>query len=567
MAETEAAPAGPREAPGSGRNRSAVVATGILLSRLMGFARQRAVAYFFGTSPYADVFFFALRAPNLLQNLLGEGTLSASFIPIYSRMLEEGREEEAGRFAGAVFGLLLALAGGLALAGVFFAEPIVTVLAVGFRHSAASVVDRFPLAVAAVRITFPMTGFLVLAAWALGVLNSHRRFFLPYVAPVLWNATIIAALVATGHFLVAGHLAPGDTGISSATLERLLFGACFGALGGGLLQFLVQVPLVFRVLRGFRLSASTRVEGVRPAIRRFLPVVAGRGVAQIGGYLDIVLASLLAQGALAAMGYALMLYLLPISLFAMSVAAAELPELSRARGAAPARIDRSLRQVALLTVPTVVGYLVFGYVVAGAIYRTGSFGRASNLLVYVILAGFTLGLPASAGSRLFQNVFFALGDTRTPAKIAAQRVALAATVSIPLMFWLDRFTVAAIWPGGPVPPEAASLHLGALGLALGSAAGAWWELARLFQSARPRVEGIEVPWPALGRMGGLALAAAVPGTLLWWILPPLHPLVLAALVLGAFAGLYLGGAALAGFPEINSWLGWLGRLTQRFRRR
>jgi putative peptidoglycan lipid II flippase len=530
----------------------------------MGFARQRAVAYFFGTGPYADVFFFALRAPNLLQNLLGEGTLSASFIPIYSRMLEEGREEEAGRFAGAIFGLLLALAGALTLTGVFFAEPIVTLLAFGFRHSAASVVDRFPLAVTAVRITFPMTGFLVLSAWALGVLNSHRRFFLPYVAPAVWNASIVAALVAAGHLMIAGRLAPGAAGISSATLDRLLFAACLGALVGGLLQFGVQVPLVLRVLKGFRVSLSTRVTGVRSAIRRFFPVVAGRGVAQLGGYLDIVLASLLAEGALAAMGYALMLYLLPISLFAMSVAAAELPELSRSSGSAPARIDRSLRQVALLTVPTVVGYLVFGYVVAGAIFRTGSFGRASNLLVYVTLAGFTLGLPASAGSRLFQNVFFALGDTRTPAKIAAQRVTLAAVVSIPLMFWLDRFTVAAVWPGGPVPPEASSLHLGALGLALGSAVGAWWELVSLLRSARPRVDGIEIPWRALGRMAGLAVAAAVPGTLLWWLLPRLHPLPLAVLVLGAFTSLYLGGAALARFPEMDSWLGRLGR---RFRRR
>ncbi|MGD2116160.1 MAG: lipid II flippase MurJ, partial [Acidobacteriota bacterium] len=179
--------------PGGG-GRSVIVAGGILASRVFGFLRQRAIAHFFGTSPHADVFVFALRAPNILQNLLGEGTLSASFIPVYSRMLEEGREEEAGRFAGAIFGLLLALAGGLALLGVLFAEPIVAVLAAGFLGDSGAV-DRYPLAVTAVRITFPMVGVLVLHAWALGILNSHRRFFLPYVAPVLWNGAIIAALV------------------------------------------------------------------------------------------------------------------------------------------------------------------------------------------------------------------------------------------------------------------------------------------------------------------------------------------------------------------------------------
>ena len=127
---------GGRSPEPAGGGRSAVVAVGILLSRLAGFARQRAVAHYFGTGPYADVLSFALRAPNLLQNLLGEGTLSASFIPIYSRMLEEGREKEAGRFAGAIFGLLLALAGGLALLGVLLAEPFVAVLAAGFLSDA-----------------------------------------------------------------------------------------------------------------------------------------------------------------------------------------------------------------------------------------------------------------------------------------------------------------------------------------------------------------------------------------------------------------------------------------------
>jgi len=538
-------------AEGAGRSRSAVVASGIFLSRLMGLARQRAVAHFFGTSPWADVFVFALRAPNFLQNLLGEGTLSASFIPVYSRMLEEGRREEAGRLAGAVFGLLLALAAALTLLGVLFAEPLVAVLAAGFLEDRGGAVDRFPLAVTAVRITFPMTGVLVLHAWALGVLNSHRRFFLPYVAPVLWNAAIIAALVG------AATLAAGG---GEPDLDRLLVAACFGALAGGVLQFLVQLPLVLRVMRGFRVSFSTRVEGVRRTLRAFGPVVAGRGVVQLGGYLDILLASFLAEGAIGAIGYAQILYLLPISLFAMSVAAAELPELSRLVDGAPEearrRVERSVRQIAFLVLPTAVGYLAFGYLLAGAVYRTGSFGPASNLLVYAILAGYTLGLPASAASRLFQNAFFALGDTRTPARIAAQRVAVAAAVGVPAMLALDRVALAEV-----APALGSDLRLGALGLALGSAAGAWFELARLLRGLGRRPEArVSLPGRALVRMAGLALAAAVPATLLWrWlpaaVHPSSHPILGALLVIGAFAGLYVGGAALARFPEIDAWLG------------
>jgi putative peptidoglycan lipid II flippase len=535
-------------------SRSSVVALGILLSRLMGLARQRAVAHYFGTSPWADVFIFALRAPNFLQNLLGEGTLSASFIPVYSRMLEQGRREEAGRLAGAVFGLLLTLAGGLALLGVLFAEPLVAVLAAGFLEERGSAVDRFPLAVAAVRITFPMTGVLVLHAWALGVLNSHRRFFLPYVAPVLWNAAIIAALFWAGS-LTAG----GDP-----DLDRLLFAACFGALAGGFLQFLVQVPLVLRVMRGFRVSVSTRVVGVRQTLRAFGPIVAGRGVVQLGGYLDLWLATFLAQGAIGGLGYAQLLYLLPISLFAMSVAAAELPELSRLAGKGPEeagrRVERSLRQIAFLVLPTAVGYLAFGHLLAGAVYRTGSFDAASNLLVYGILAGYTLGLPASAASRLLQNVFFALGDTRTPARIAAQRVAVAAAVAVPVMLALDRVRLAQLFPA-----VGSDLRLGALGLALGSAVGAWFELVRLLRSLSRRPEaGLRLPWAALARMTGLALAAALPATLLWRNLPALHPAWAGLLVIGAYAGFYLGGAAAARFPELESWLGrWRRRSSSR----
>jgi putative peptidoglycan lipid II flippase len=333
------------------------------------------------------------------------------------------------------------------------------------------------------------------------------------------------------------------------------------------LQFAVQVPLVVRVLRGFRLSVSTRVDGVRRTLSAFWPVVSGRGVVQLGAWLDLFLASYLAEGAVGALGFAQLLYILPISLFAMSVAAAELPELSRLSSAAgdrdpagdwAARVERSVRQIALLVVPTFVGYLTFGYLLVGAIYRTGSFGAASNLLVYATLAAYTLGLPASAGSRLLQNVFFALSDTRTPAKVAAQRVILAAAVAVPAMLALDRVLV----PGGGGVVQA-GLRFGAVGLAAGSAVGAWYEILRLLRAVGRRVEGSRIPWAGLGRMTATALAAAVPAILLWRVLPPLHPALGALLVVGAYAGLYLLGARLLGFPELDAWL---GRWTRRFRR-
>jgi putative peptidoglycan lipid II flippase len=559
---------GEPEPPASGRRHAATVAGGIFLSRLAGFLRDRAIAHHLGVGPHADVLRAALRGPNILQNLLGEGTISAAFIPIYSRLLAAGRPHDAGRFAGAVFGILLAIAAALALLGFALARPIVAALSPGFLADAAAVargtlgVDRFPLAVAAVRIVFPMTGLLVLSAWALGVLNSHRRFFLPYVAPVLWNAAIIAAIIAAA----SGWTVPGAAGAAAgAGLEGLLLAACWGGLAGGLLQFAVQLPLVARLLTGFRPSLGRRVEGVGEAARAFGPVVAARGVAQLSAWLDLFLASLLAVGALGALGWAQTLYVLPVSLFGMSVAAAELPELSRRGGPGvpdgfAARLQEALRRIAFLTVPTCVGYLAFGFLIVGAVYRTGAFRAADNWLVYLALAGYTLGLPATTRSRLLQNAFYALSDTRTPARIAVARVAVSTAVAVPLMLALDRVPIGAV-AGGAVEGGASgsALFLGAVGLALGSAVGAWLEVWRLDARLRGRLPGFATPRAAMARLGLVAVAACVPAGGVWILLPPLHVAATALCVVGLFGAAYLGLALAFGFPEAAAWLGRLRR--------
>jgi putative peptidoglycan lipid II flippase len=523
---------------------------GILASRLVGFVRERVYAHYLGVGPHMDVLRVAFRAPNVIQNLLGEGTLSAAFIPIYARMVEEGRREDAGRFAGAVFGILLATAAGLSLLGMLLARPLVAVLSAGFLRDTGPV-DRYELAVAAARIVFPMTGFLVLSVWALGVLNSHRKFFVPYFAPVVWNAAIIGCLMWVG-----GRGAPLDV----SSLDRILFAACWGGLLGGLLQFLVQLPSVAREIRGFRLSFSTRVEGVKEALRAFLPVLAGRGVVQLSGYLDVFLASFLQPGAMGVLSYAQTPYMLPVSLFGLSVAAAELPELARLNRegggteALRARVRRSLRQMAFLNVPTCVGYLVFGYLIIGLLLRTGSFKETDNWLVYFALCGYTVGLLASTSSRLLQNTFYALGRPQTPARIAAFRVGLSAALALPLMFLLDRVAVTDV-----VAARGAALHLGAVGLALASGVGSWAELLLLRKALAESAPGPFFPWREMGRMILLALAAAVPALLVWRMLPPMHVALQALAVVGLYGAGYLVLARLTGAEELGFWLGRFAR--------
>ncbi len=548
------------EAPGEPkRSAASVVAGGIFSSRILGLARTVAEGYFFGASAHGDVLQVAFKGPNLLQNLLGEGTLSAAFIPTYSAMLKEGRAEEAGRFAGAIFGLLLAVATGVALLGFVFAEAIVSVIVPGWADDAAKVaageiaVDRFALLARAIRYTFPMAALLVLSAWALGVLNSHRRFFLPYFAPVAWNAAILAAMFAVAFTFVDGSPF-GLSGFSDGVQTQILFGAFAGALVGGALQFGVQLPLVAKELTGFRLSFSTKVPGVRQALRAFGPVVAGRGVYQISTYLDIFLAGWLAAGALSSLRYALVLYLLPVSLFGLSVAASELPELSRITGEEMRpflrRLDKSMSQVLFLTVPTFVGYLGLGLLIVSAVFERGTFGTNDAWLVYAILCGYSLGLVATTVARLLQNAFYALGNTKTPARIAAVRVVVSAMVAVPLMFTLDRFPVA-----GTVGFFASgrALYFGAVGLAVGATAGAWVELWHLLAALRRGGPSFRLPWGRCAQMVGMALAALGPAAALWWALPAWPALALAPLVVGAYAAAYLGLAHLLGFSELKAW--------------
>ncbi|HEU4561792.1 MAG TPA: murein biosynthesis integral membrane protein MurJ [Longimicrobium sp.] len=517
---------------------SAMVAAGILLSRIAGLVRLSVFARYFGTSQYADVFSAGLRMPNVLQNLLGEGTLSASFIPVYSELLHQGRKKEAGQVAGAVFALMLAAAGVLALFGILMAPVLVSVFLPGFEG------ERRELTIRVVRIIFPMTGILVLSAWSLGILNSHRNFFLSYFAPVLWNAAMIATLVALG-----GSLTP----------DRLVMALAWGALAGGALQFLVQLPKVLRLNREIRVRWAPRMPEVRETLRNAGPAVMGKGVVQISAYLDNVLASFLAAGAVSTLQYAQTLYILPISLFGMSVAAAELPELARQRSGGGEvlreRASAGLERIAFYVVPSFIAFAVLGDVVIATLLQRGEFDRADTLLVYVTLLGFSLGLIATTASRLLSSTFFALRDTKTPARYATLRVVISLTLSIILMLQFESVSVA----GRTIPAGLFSdlriggAPLGPVGLALASGAGAWVEWYLLKRSLRKRIGPVGAGAGPLSRMFAAALAGAALGWGVRLLLPDTLPtLITGVLVLGVYGVTYFAVAGALGLSQAGA---------------
>ena len=486
------------------------VASGILISRVLGLVRGRVFAHYFGTGNLADAWTAALRIPNVIQNLLGEGSLSASFIPAYVRLLEEGREREAGRAAGAVLGLLAVTAGAMAALGSWAAPHLVSVLAVGFASD-----GRAEIVTALLRLLFPMAGLLVVSAWALGVLNSHRRFFVSYVAPSLWNLAMIVAMVAA-----AGR---GMAGVD------LLTALAWGALAGGALQLLFQLPFLIRHLTHVTPSLDTRSGPVREVVRNFLPAVAGRGAVNIGALIDQNLATLLAVGAVGLMGYAQPLYILPISLFGMSIAASELPELSRDRMAGVSavrdRTEQAVARVLFWLVPVTAGYILFREECM-VVFRSGAFGADDAAAAGLVLAAYAPGLPASGASRVLSSALYAFGDTRTAARISYLRILVSAAVGASLMFPFDRFVV-----GG--------LGMGAAGLAAGASAGAWLEFLLLRRELRGRLAGISLGGRHV-RVYLLAAAVAVGvGLAIRAALPPVGPIVQAGATIGPVAVVYL----------------------------
>jgi putative peptidoglycan lipid II flippase len=519
-----------------------LVGAGILLSRIVGVIRQRVFAYFLGNSDAMDAFNAAFRIPNFLQNVFGEGALSASFIPVYAKLLAQDDEEEADRVAWSVFSMLALIVSALVLAGVLATPLLINAIAPGFEG------EKRTLTIQLVRIFFPGAGLLVLSAWCLGVLNSHRRFFLSYTAPVVWNITLIAALAWAGRPVRTVRL--DNLGVWGQVAAF----AAWGSVVGSALQFCVQLPTVLMLLKRVRLALGATNTNVQTVIRNFLPVFFSRGVVQISAFVDAWLASWLGTGAVAALGYAQSLYTLPVSLFGISVSAAELPEMSSAIGNQTdiaeklrARLDAGLRQIALFIVPSSMGFLALGDVMAGALYQNGKFGRDDTVYVWAILAGSAVGLLASTLGRLYSSTYYALHDTRTPLRYAVVRVIL--TTALGYVFALPLPQALGIKP-----------QWGAVGLTASAGLAGWVEFLLLRRSLNRRIGWTGLPFTYVSKLwasAGLSAGAA------WGIklaVGARHPIVVAALVLTPYGLLYFGLTSALGLQESRAIVGRFTRM-------
>ncbi|HPS58064.1 MAG TPA: murein biosynthesis integral membrane protein MurJ [Spirochaetota bacterium] len=496
-------------------SHSLLIGTGIFLSRIMGFVRQRIFGYYFGISDAADVFNSAFRIPNFLQNLFGEGALSASFIPVYARLRAEGRNKDALKVANTVLSLLTLAVSIIVAAGIMFSPLLVTLIAPGFTG------DKKEYTILLVRILFPGAGLLVLSAWCLGVLNSHRKFFLSYAAPVIWNICIIIALVFFGRRFC------------SYTLAVYI---AWGSVAGSALQFIIQLPAVLRLTGSIKPELDSGNESVKKVITNFFPAFVSRGVVQISAFIDSIIASLIGSGAVAVVACAQTIYTLPVSLFGMAVTAAELPAMSSATGSREEiastlrmRLEKSLVRIAFFIVPSAAAFFAFGDIITAALYMTGRFDSTGVFFVWLTLGGASVGLLASTFARLVSSAFYALHDTKTPFRFALIRVITAAglsfvfSVKVPPLLGLD------------------SVY-GTAGLTLASGIAGWVEFYLLKRSLVSVIGEFHVEKMLMFKLWSAALAGIACGwgvKIILGFYTHFHPAINALLILGVFGSIYI----------------------------
>jgi putative peptidoglycan lipid II flippase len=521
----------------TGRRNAALVAAGILCSRILGLVRQRVFSHFFGLSDAADVFSSALRVPNFLQNLFGEGVLSASFIPVYARLLHEGKQAEADRLAGAIAAALALVISAIVAIGVLATPWLLWAIAPGYTG------EKREMTILLVRILFPGTGLLVWSAWCLGILNSHGRFFLSYAAPVIWNLSMIATLVL----------------FRQQPANVLIVYLAWGTVLGCLLQFLVQLGPVLKLAPGMRPNLGWRSDDVRQVTRSFGSVAIGRGVVQISAFVDQAISTLLGQGAMAAMTTASSINMLPVSLFGMAISAAELPELSRMAGKdvdaeaaskLSARLNSGLARIAFFVVPSAMAFFLLGNVITAALYQSGKFTQADSNYVWAILAGSGVGLLASTFGRLYASTYYALRDTRTPLRFALVRLAATAILGLGSALWLPgALGIDAQW--------------GAAGLTASAGVAGWVEFYLLRRGMNRRLGATGVSSGAMLKLWGAALVAGAAACAVEWFGPELGTILDAVYIVGVYGLVYF---ALTYALRIDESRALLGRVLRRRRR-
>ena len=478
MSDSPQPPSSPKQP--SEDHRSIAGAAGLIgaatfSSRILGLIRDIILARLLGASASADAFFVAYRVPNLLRELLAEGSMSSAFIPVFTEYHTLRTKRETWELASAAFTTLLSIVTLITLIGVVVAPTIVWLLAPGFHDEP----TQLEMTTILTQVMFPYLIFISLAALTMGMLNSLRAFAAPALAPVFFNICVIAAAL---------FLAP--------LLDEPVIGVAIGVVVGGLAQFVMQLPSVHK--RGFLFQ--WRFDLGHPGVRRIgwliVPSLLGTSVTQINITVNTILASYF-DGGPTYLFYGMRLIQFPLGIFGVALATAILPTLSAQ--AAKGSMDElrqtvgfGLRMISFIILPAMAGLMLLRVPIVHLFFEHGAFTAADTAGTAVVLLGYAVGLWAFAGMRIIVAAFYSMQDTKTPAIAAVT----AMFINILLALWLM----------GPLEYA---------GLALATALSAMVNITILVSVLTSRLGGID--WWHFGQSFGRALIATIPVVLacLW----------------------------------------------------
>ncbi len=390
------------------------------ISRILGFIRDVVIANFLGSTYQADAFFVAFRIPNLLRRLFGEGSLTASFIPVFTQYYIKKGKQEANKIASISFTYLTLILLLIIFLGIYLSPLIIKIIAPGFEKD----IKKFILTVQLNKIMFSYIFFISLVALSMGILNSFKHFFAPSIAPALLNISMISSVIFAYIFK-----------------KSIIFSLAIGVIIGGLLQLILQIFF----LKKLKVKIFPCFQFNHPAIKEILllmgPSVLGLAITQINIFIGTLLASFLPTGSISYLYYADRLIQFPLGIFAVSIGSAVLPLLSEQYAKKNfTEMEESfiygMKLIFLITIPAAIGLILAGKPIISFLFQRGKFDIIALNKTYQAIVGYAIGLWAYAGIRVVVPTFYAFKDTKTPVKISF--IALVANIflSIILMKYL-----------------------------------------------------------------------------------------------------------------------------------
>lgn len=391
-----------------------IVMVFFVLSRVLGLLRDMVISYQFGTSRALDAYFAAFNIPDFIFNILAGGALGSAFIPTFSSALVSSDEKRAWQLASAMINIVfIALTAVSALSAIFAPQVVAATVGRGFAPSDQSLTTELMRWMLVTPIVFGVSGIVM------GILNSHQHFALPALAPVVYNAAIIAGAIV---------LAP--------TLG--VYGLVAGVVAGAFLHLLIQLPWLVRARMQYTPMLGLGNADVREVGRLMLPRAFGIAAVQINFLVNTILASSLPAGAIAALSYSWRVMLLPVGVVGQSLATAVFPTLA-VHTARQETVEfrqtfsTALRTTLFLSIPASVGLFTLAAPLVTLLFQRGEFGVKSTAETAWALQFYSIGLFAHSGLEIVTRAFYAMHDTKTPVLVGIAAMGLNIALSLALI--------------------------------------------------------------------------------------------------------------------------------------